>query len=118
MARECVVLAALLLGGFVSAQTTTSNPRPRSSDLGLKVGILLTGRLNAITDVAGVEVGHTTVISVDKIRTGVTAVLPHPGNIFRGKVPGAIFVGIHLQLVVSSNDNECEWPHDRGTANR
>jgi D-aminopeptidase len=93
MAREYAVLAALLLAGFVSAQTTTSNARPRASDLGLKVGILPTGRLNAITDVAGVEVGHTTVVSGDNIRTGVTAVLPHSGNIFREKVPGAIFVG-------------------------
>jgi len=93
MAREYVVLAALLLAGFVSAQTTTSNTRPRASDLGLKVGILPTGRLNAITDVAGVEVGHTTIISGNNIRTGVTAVLPHSGNLYREKVPGAIFVG-------------------------
>jgi D-aminopeptidase len=61
--------------------------------LGLKVGILPTGRLNAITDVAGVEVGHTTIISGNNIRTGVTAVLPHSGNLYREKVPGAIFVG-------------------------
>jgi D-aminopeptidase len=93
MAREYVVLAALLLAGFVSAQTTTSNARPRASDLGLKVGILPTGPLNAITDVAGVEVGHTTIISGNNIRTGVTAVLPHSGNLYREKVPGAIFVG-------------------------
>jgi len=93
MAREYVVLAALLLAGFVSAQTTTSNTRPRASDLGLKVGILPTGRLNAITDVAGVEVGHTTIISGNNIRTGVTAVLPHSGNLYREKVPGAVLVG-------------------------
>jgi len=93
MAREYVVLAALLLAGFVSAQTAASNTRPRASDLGLKVGILPTGRLNAITDVAGVEVGHTTIISGNNIRTGVTAVLPHCGNLYREKVPGAIFVG-------------------------
>jgi D-aminopeptidase len=93
MAREYVVLAALLLAGFVSAQSTTSNARPRASDLGLKVGILPTGPLNAITDVAGVEVGHTTIINGNNIRTGVTAVLPHSGNLYREKVPGAIFVG-------------------------
>jgi D-aminopeptidase len=93
MAREYVVLAALLLAGFVSAQTTTSKARPRASNLGLKIGILPTGPLDGITDVVGVEVGHTTVISGDNIRTGVTAVLPHSGNIFREKVPGAIFVG-------------------------
>jgi D-aminopeptidase len=51
------------------------------------------GPLDAITDVAGVEVGHTTIIRGDNIRTGVTAVLPHPGNLYREKVPGAVFVG-------------------------
>ena len=59
----------------------------------MKVGILPPGPLNAITDVNGVLVGHTTIIRGDDIRTGVTAVLPHSGNLFREKVPGAIFVG-------------------------
>src|SRR6266536_31323 len=67
--------------------------RPRARDLGIIVGILPTGALNAITDVAGVLVGHTTITRGDTIRTGVTAVLPHNGNLFRQKVPGAIFVG-------------------------
>jgi D-aminopeptidase len=94
MPREFVGLAALvLLAGIVSAESPTSNTRPRASDLGLKVGVLPTGTLDAITDVVGVEVGHTTIISGDNIRTGVTAVLPHSGNLFRDKVPGAIFVG-------------------------
>jgi len=93
MARGFVAVAAfLLLAWFVSAQSTNSR-RPRASDLGLKVGILPTGPLNAITDVAGVEVGHTTIINGDNVRTGVTAVLPHSGNLYRDKVPGAIFVG-------------------------
>jgi D-aminopeptidase len=91
--RFVAVAASLLLASFVSAQSTSSNTRPRASDLGLKVGILLPGPLNAITDVAGVEVGHTTIISGDNVRTGVTAVLPHAGNLYRDKVPGAIFVG-------------------------
>jgi D-aminopeptidase len=76
-----------------SAQEKTSNARPRTSDLGLKVGILPVGPLNAITDVAGVKVGQTTIIRGDNIRTGVTAVLPHSGNLYREKVPGAAFVG-------------------------
>src|SRR5882757_10434313 len=88
-----VVVALLSLAPFVSAQSISSNTRPRASDLGLKVGILPTGRLDAITDVAGVEVGHTTIISGDNIRTGLTAVLPHSGNLYREKVPGAVFVG-------------------------
>jgi D-aminopeptidase len=87
------VAVSLLLASSVSAQSTRSNTRPRASDLGLKVGILPAGPLNAITDVAGVEVGHTTIINGDNVRTGVTAVLPHSGNLYRDKVPGAIFVG-------------------------
>jgi D-aminopeptidase len=86
-----VFFALLLTSG--SAQEKTSNVRPRTSDLGLKVGILPVGPLNSITDVAGVKVGQTTIIRGDNIRTGVTAVLPHSGNLYREKVPGAIFVG-------------------------
>jgi D-aminopeptidase len=77
---------------IAAAQNTSPNPRPRASNLGLKVGILQPGPLNAITDVAGVAVGHTTIIRGDNIRTGVTAILPHSGNLYREKVPGAIFV--------------------------
>jgi D-aminopeptidase len=94
MARGFVAVAAsLLLALSVSAQSTNSNTRPRALDSGLKVGILPPGPLNAITDVAGVKVGHTTIIHGDNVRTGVTAVLPHSGNLYRDKVPGAIFVG-------------------------
>ena len=94
MAHRIIAVAALLvLPCFVSAQNKSPNTRPRASDLGLKVGILPTGQLNAITDVAGVEVGHTTIITGDNVRTGVTAILPHSGNLYRDKVPGAIFVG-------------------------
>ena len=91
--RLLVVSAVLLLPCFVPAQITGSDARPRSSGLGLKVGILPAGPLDAITDVAGVEVGHTTLIRGDNIRTGVTAILPHSGNLFREKVPAAIFAG-------------------------
>ena len=94
MANKFLAAAAILLVTFaVSAQNPTSKARPRASDLGLKVGILPTGPFNAITDVAGVAVGHTTIIKGDDIRTGVTAVVPHSGNLYRDKVPGAIFVG-------------------------
>jgi len=94
MARRFVAVVALLsAASFAAAQSAGSNTRPRASDLGLKIGILSAGRLNAITDVAGVVVGHTTIISGDNVRTGVTAVLPHLGNLYREKVPGAIFVG-------------------------
>lgn len=91
--RIAVLSALLLLASFVSAQNGTSNSRPRARDLGLKIGILPAGPLDAITDVYGVEVGQTTIIRGDNIRTGVTAILPHSGNMFREKVPAAIFVG-------------------------
>jgi D-aminopeptidase len=92
MPKVILVLTALLAVA-ASAQSNPSNPRPRAIDLGLKVGVLPSGPLDAITDVAGVAVGHTTIIRGDDIRTGVTAIAPHPGNLFREKVPGGIFVG-------------------------
>jgi len=91
--RFLVAVIFLLLTSFVSAQKTTSNTRPRASQLGLRIGILPSGPMDAITDVAGVEVGQVTIIQGDNVRTGVTAVLPHSGNLYREKVPGGIFVG-------------------------
>jgi D-aminopeptidase len=67
--------------------------RPRARDLGLSPGVFPPGPLNAITDVAGVRVGHVTLIEGDSIRTGVTAIVPAEGNIFQEKLPGAVFVG-------------------------
>ncbi|MDG1041190.1 MAG: P1 family peptidase [Polaribacter sp.] len=65
----------------------------RVRDYGIEVGVLKPGQNNAITDVAGVKVGHTTLIKNDNIRTGVTAILPHSDNIFQYKVPAAIYLG-------------------------
>ena len=91
MANKLFAVATVwLVTTFAAAQSTLINVRPRASDLGIKVGILPTGPLDAITDVAGVEVGQTTIIRGDKIRTGVTAVLPHSGNLYREKVPGPV----------------------------
>ncbi|MDQ5844305.1 MAG: P1 family peptidase [Acidobacteriota bacterium] len=67
--------------------------RPRAREAGVKVGVLPVGPLNSITDVAGVLVGHATIVRGENIRTGVTAILPHSGNLFRDKVAGAVFVG-------------------------
>ena len=67
--------------------------RPRARDLGLAPGVLTPGPLNAITDVPGVRVGHSTLNRGDDVRTGVTVVVPHAGNVFQEKVPGAVFVG-------------------------
>jgi D-aminopeptidase len=88
-----IFVMVLVAIASTAAQSIAPNARPRASELGLKVGILPTGPLDAITDVAGVEVGQTTIIRGDNIRTGVTAVLPHSGNLYREKVPAAIFVG-------------------------
>lgn len=73
--------------------TALAAQRPRARDLGITPGVLPPGALNAITDVAGVRVGQTTLIEGDRVRTGVTAILPHAGNLFQDKVPGAVFVG-------------------------
>jgi len=67
--------------------------KPRIRELGCVPGSLAPGPLNAITDVMGVRVGHTTIVRGESIRTGVTAILPHAGNLFREKVRGAVFVG-------------------------
>ena len=69
-----------------------SDGRPRAREAGVVVGVLPTGPHNAITDVDGVLVGQTTVVEGDSVRTGVTAVLPHPGDLFRERVPAAIHV--------------------------
>src|SRR5579871_3583749 len=91
--RSILLASLILLSTATFAQNNVDNARPRAADLGLKVGVLPAGPLDAITDVSGVEVGHTTIIRGDNIRTGVTAVVPHPGNLYREKVPGGIFVG-------------------------
>ena len=92
MVNKLFIAATILCAvALAAAPSSPSNVRPRVPDLGLRVGIIPTGPLDAITDVAGVEVGSTTIIRGDNIRTGVTAVLPHTGNLYREKVPAAIF---------------------------
>jgi D-aminopeptidase len=93
--KQTIALALLfIMHASIFAQTNMpENKRPRVREAGLKIGILPTGALNSITDVAGVRVGHTTIMRGENIRTGVTAVLPHGGNLFAEKVPGAVFVG-------------------------
>lgn len=82
-----LLLAVLLISLSMQAQTK------RARDLGIRIGVLPTGSLNAITDVKGVKVGHITLVRGDSVRTGVTAILPHEGNLFQQKVPAAIYVG-------------------------
>ena len=108
--RYCLehsILIILLILSISFGQTMQKNERPRARDIGVKVGVLSPGPLNAITDVAGVQVGHTTIIRGENIRTGVTAILPHAGNIFREKVPGAVFIGnAYGKLAGSTQVNE------------
>lgn len=88
MQKEIYIILLAVFPFFAEAQ---DNPRLR--DIGIKIGVLPVGKQNAITDVPGVKVGHKTLIIGESVRTGVTAILPHDGNIFQSKVPAAIFAG-------------------------
>ena len=85
-------LLLMLILGMV-ATSGQAQSRPRARDLGIAPGTLPPGPRNAITDVAGVRVGQVTIVEGDDVRTGVTAVLPHAGNLFQQKVAGAVFIG-------------------------
>jgi D-aminopeptidase len=90
-----ILLKTVLIFAFFLMCCTriyAQNPK-RFRDFGINIGVLPTGKYNAITDVAGVKVGHQTLIKADSIRTGVTAILPFDGNIFQQKVPAAIYIG-------------------------
>jgi len=84
-------LLGVVLGGNQVARAQSE--RPRARDIGLAPGVLSPGPGNAITDVQGVRVGQVTLMEGDSVRTGVTAILPHGGNLFQEKVPAAIHVG-------------------------
>jgi D-aminopeptidase len=87
----CCILGLLV---FTALHAEDANaPRPRARETGVVIGTLPTGKLNAITDVAGVLVGHVTVRDGRRLNTGVTAIRPNPGNLFDERVPAAIYVG-------------------------
>lgn len=104
--RAALLLLLLLPPPNAMAQRTGEAARPRARDIGLRVGVLPAGRLDAITDVEGVRVGHATLIRGADVRTGVTAVLPHAGNLFREKVPAAVFVGNGFGKLMGSTQVE------------
>lgn len=87
-----ILLFALAAGGVASA-ASAAEQRPRAREAGVVIGTLPTGPRNAITDVAGVGVGHATLNEGTRLHTGVTAILPHAGNLYRQRVPAAIVVG-------------------------
>jgi D-aminopeptidase len=87
-----VIAAVVVVSGAWSANAA-DDKRPRLRDLGIAIGVFEPGPLNGITDVRGVRVGHRTIIEGDRIRTGVTAIVPHEGNVFQDKVPAAVVIG-------------------------
>jgi D-aminopeptidase len=102
-----VTLATYALIGLFQSMSAHAQTRPRARELGVAPGVFAPGPLNAITDVAGVLVGQVTVMDGDSVRTGVTAILPHPGNLFLERVPAAIVVGNGFgKLLGSTQVNE------------
>src|ERR1017187_10502097 len=113
--KDGIILAPTEIGSMGTSITfrpklmldaTRRERRVRARDLGIAPGILPPGRLNAITDVAGVAVGQSTICNGDHVRTGVTAILPHTGNVFRDKVVAAIFVGNGFGKLIGSTQIE------------
>ena len=88
MTRYIFAISFLFLFTISNAQE-----KKRARDYSIEIGVMARGNLNAITDVPGVKVGHQTLVKGESIRTGVTAILPHSGNIFQDKVPAAIYIG-------------------------
>lgn len=94
--RTAELLAATLLATLAPTDAPGQTPpeaRPRARELGVSPGVFAPGPHNAITDVPGVRVGHVTLVAGEDVRTGVTAIVPHGGNVFQDKVAGAVFVG-------------------------
>ena len=107
----CLAVLALIPAEFIratraDAQPPASDSRKRAREMGVVIGILPPGPLNAITDVAGVRVGHRTIVEGSDVRTGVTAVVPHAGNLFQEKVPAAIVVGNGFGKLIGSTQVE------------
>jgi D-aminopeptidase len=111
-ANKIFIAASLLTVASVTVAAVhpsalLSQERPRAREIGVAPGILAPGPLNAITDVSGVLVGQVTIIEADSVRTGITAILPHAGNLFLQRVPAAVVVGNGFgKLLGSTQVNE------------
>jgi D-aminopeptidase len=96
----------LTCAGFLALPFIMTEPlegqRPRARDIGVAPGVFVPGPRNAITDVGGVAVGQQTIVRGDSLRTGVTAIIPHPGDVFRERVPAAIHVGNGFGKLIGS----------------
>jgi D-aminopeptidase len=100
------ILALTLLISFFTPMKAEKQIHKRARDLGVTVGILSTGKYNAITDVKNVRIGHKTLIRGNDVRTGVTAILAHSGNIFQEKVAAAIYVANGFGKLIGSTQVE------------
>ncbi|MGH8177772.1 MAG: P1 family peptidase [Steroidobacter sp.] len=88
-----LIAFSISLAAMASTSSAAEDARPRLRDLGVTIGVFNAGPMNAITDVDGVRVGHRTLIEGERVRTGVTAIVPHAGNVFQDKTPAAVVVG-------------------------
>lgn len=88
-----IKVSVFIACAFLFANMLSAQDRKRARDYDIHIGVMTPGKYNAITDVPGVTVGQVTIIKTDSIRTGVTAIIPHGGNLFQQKVPAAVFVG-------------------------
>src|SRR5688572_1333987 len=105
--RSLAVLATYIALGLFQSVAVRAQTRPRARELGVAPGIFPPGALNSNTDVGGVLVGQVTVVEGDSVRTGITAILPHSGNLFLQRVPAAIVVGNGFgKLLGSTQVNE------------
>ncbi len=102
-----VGLCSDVSGGEASDDKPTERrERPRARDLGIKIGVLPPGPLCSITDVGGVRVGHATLVEGKDVRTGVTVIVPHQGNLFQQKTPAAVVVGNGFGKLVGATQIE------------
>ncbi len=101
-ARVIQATAIPILVVLMATEMMAQNDRPRARDIGVAPGIFQPGTHNAITDVAGVRVGHTTVWEGDSIRTGVTVILPHGGNLYEERVPAAVHIANAFGKLIGS----------------
>ena len=100
--KTAVGAAALLAMSVTNLMSQSASNRPRAREAGVVVGIFAPGKHNAITDVAGVRVGQTTVIEGSNVRTGVTAIVQHGGNVFNERVPAAVYIANAFGKLIGS----------------
>jgi D-aminopeptidase len=107
MRRHVLLLVTVtVIAAFAAGPALGQGTRARARELGVAPGIFTPGADNAITDVAGVRVGHATIVAGDSIHTGVTAILPHGGNLFFDRVPAAVHVGNAFGKLVGATQVE------------